>query len=152
MSDDAPGLRRAGARFWLSALAGWLLIAVGLRGLFQHSIDTRPASLAWFVLGGALVHDLLVAPFVLLVAVVVGRRVPGWARPVVQAAIVVTAVIVLFSYPLVRAYGLATNNPTSLPHNYARNLTVVVGVIWAIAAVAILGRLRHRHPQPDSAA
>ena len=48
----------------------------------------------------------------------------------------------MFSYPLVRAYGLAANNPTSLPHNYARNLLVVLGVVWAVAAAALYLRLR----------
>jgi hypothetical protein len=72
----------------------------------------------------------------------VARAVPGRARPVVQAALVVSAVVALFAYPLVRAYGLAVNNPTSLPHNYAANLLVVLGVVWAVAAVLVLRRLR----------
>ena len=92
----------------------------GLRGIFQHSLDTRPANLAQFVVGGALLHDLLVAPLVILAGVAPGPGRPGpgpgrscrppWSSP---------ACVALFSYPLVRAYGLAANNPTSLPHNYA---------------------------------
>ena len=144
--------RRAGARFWLSAAAGWLIIGVGVRGIFQHTIDTRPASLARFVVGGALIHDLVVAPLVLLVALGITRAVPRWARSIVQAAVGVTAVLALFSYPLVGAYGRATRNPTSLPHNYTRNLTVVLGIVWAVAAVAVLVRLRNRHPLPGSGA
>ena len=145
-------MERAGGRFWLSAVAGWLLIAVGVRGVFQHTIDTRPASLARFVVGGALVHDLVVAPLVLLLAFAITTAVPRWARAVVQAAVVVTAALALFSYPLVRAYGLATRNPTSEPRNYALNLTIVLGVVWTAAAVAVLLRLRRRHPSPRSAA
>ena len=92
------------------------------------------------MVGGALLHDLLVAPVVILVGVAVARTVPGRARAVVQAALVVTAVVALFSYPLVRAYGLAANNPTSLPHNYAANLALVLGLVWTVAALAILLR------------
>jgi len=133
---------KGGAGFWLSAAAGWAIIAVGLRGILQNSIDTRPGNLARFVVGGALLHDLVVAPLVIVAAVVVGRAVPGRARAVVQGALVVSAVVALFSYPLVRAYGLAANNPTSLPHDYATNLLVVLGVVWATAAALVVVRLR----------
>jgi len=87
--------------FWASAAAGRVVIGVGLRGIVTNRIDTRPANLAKFVVGGALLHDLLVAPVVLVLAV--------------------SAIVVLFSWPIVRADGLATHNPTSLPHNYTAN-------------------------------
>ena len=131
-----PGRHRPGARFWLSAAVGWTLIAVGLRGILSHRIDTRPASLARFVIGGALVHDVLVAPVVILAGVAVARAVPRRVRPMVQGALVVTAVVALFSYPLVRGYARLTRNPTSLPHNYATNLAVVVGTVWGVAGLA----------------
>lgn len=134
---------KGGWGFWLSATVGWVVIAAGLRGIVENSVQTRPGDLARFVVGGALLHDLLVAPLVIgAAAVVVGRAVPKRARAVVQAALVVSAVVALFSYPLVRAYGLATNNPTSLPHDYAANLLAVLGVVWATAAVLVLVRLR----------
>ena len=138
MNDEH--VHRSGPLFWLSAAAGWAVIAYGLRGIFQHSLDTRPAQLARFVVGGALLHDLLVAPLVILAGVAVARAAHGRARPVVQAALVVSAIVTLFSYPVVRAYGLATNNPTSLPHNYARNLLVVLAAVWVAAAGAIAVR------------
>ena len=145
MTDGAAReVRRAGPLFWISAVAGWAVIGFGLRGVFQHSLDTRPANLAKFVVGGALLHDLVVAPLVILVGVVVARAVPRRTRAVVQGALVVTAVLALFSYPLVRAYGLAANNPTSLPHNYTANLLVVLGAVWAVAALLVLLRVRSR--------
>ncbi len=133
---------RPGPLFWISAVAGWAVIGFGLRGIFEHSLDTRPANLARFVVGGALLHDLVVAPLVILVGVVVARAVPVRGRAVIQAALAISGIVALFSYPLVRAYGLAANNPTSLPHNYARNLLVVLGVVWAVAAAALVLRLR----------
>lgn len=136
------GAHKAGPGFWVSTVLGWVVIGVGLRGIFEKHIDTRPGQLARFVVGGALVHDLFVAPLVILAAVLVARAVPGRARPFVQAALVVSAAVSLFAYPLVRAYGLATNNPTSLPHNYAANLLLVLGVVWAVAAALMLRRLR----------
>ncbi len=136
------GAHKAGAGFWLSAALGWAVIGVGLRGIFDKHIDTRPGQLARFVVGGALVHDLLVAPLVILAAVLLARAVPGRARPFVQAAVVVSAMVALFAYPLVRAYGLATRNPTSLPHNYTANLLIVLGLVWAVAGALALRRLR----------
>ena len=144
--DGAPtsphGAHKTGAGFWVSAALGWVVIGVGLRGIFEKHVDTRPDQLARFVVGGALLHDLVVAPLVIAAAVLLARAVPGRARPVVQAALVISAVVALFAFPLVRGYGLATNNPTSLPHNYAANLLVVLGLVWAVAAVLVLRRLR----------
>lgn len=137
-----PAEHRAGAAFWITAALGWALILVGLRGIFSHRIDTRPGQLARFVVAGALLHDLLVAPVVILLGVALARFVRGRARAVVQAALIVTAVLALFSYPLVRAYGKAAHNPTSLPHNYAANLAIALGVVWAVAGVATVIRLR----------
>ena len=134
--------RPAGRRFWISAAVGWVVIGWGVAGIFRHSLDTRPANLAKFVVGGALLHDLLVAPVAILAGVLVVRAVPGRVRGPVQAALAVTAIVALFAYPLVRAYGLAANNPTSLPHNYALNLLVVLGMVWAVTAGVIIVRLR----------
>ena len=133
---------RAGPLFWASAAAGWGVIAFGLWGIVSNSLDTRPANLARFVVGGALLHDLIVAPLVILLGVVVAKAVPGRARAIVQAALVISGTVALFSYPLVRAYGLAANNPTSLPHNYALNLTIVLGLVWAVAAALVFRKLR----------
>lgn len=138
--SDAP--RPAGPRFWISTAIGWAVIAWGVFGIFSNSVDTRPANLAKFVVGGALLHDLLVAPLVILAGVLIARAVPRRVRVPVQAALVVTAVVALFAYPLVRGYGLAVNNPTSLPYNYGRNLVIVVGVVWAVAVAAMLLKLR----------
>lgn len=139
---------RAGPAFWVSAALGWVVIGIGIRGIFIHHLDTRPTNLAKFVVAGALLHDLVVAPLVLVAAVGLARVVPARARSTVQAALVVTGVLALFSYPLVRAFGRATRNPTSLPHNYALNLLIVLGAVWAVAAVAVIMRLRT--PQPGT--
>lgn len=147
MHDDARH-PRTGARFWLSAAGGWVLIAVGLRGIFSHRLDTRPAQLARFVVGGALIHDLLVAPVVIAVGFGIARVAKGRARSIVQAALLATAALALFSYPLVRAYGKATHNPTSVPRNYAANLVIVLGLVWAVAAVAVAVRVARRDVAP----
>ena len=139
-SHPLPG--PLGPRFWISAAVGWAVIGWGVAGIFRHSLDTRPANLAKFVVGGALLHYLLIAPVVILAGVLVARAVPARFRGPVQAALIVSAVVALFAWPLVRGYGLAANNPTSLPHNYGLNLLIVLGVVWAVAAGAVLLKLR----------
>lgn len=134
--------RPAGARFWISAAVGWAVIAWGVFGIFSNSLDTRPANLAKFVVGGALLHDLLIAPVVILAGVLIARAVPARARGPVQAALAISAIVALFAWPLVRGYGLAANNPTSLPHNYGLNLLIVLGLVWAAAGAAILLKFR----------
>jgi hypothetical protein len=133
---------KAGPLFWVSAAVGWGVIAWGVVGILSNSLDTRPANLARFVVGGALLHDLLVAPLTILAGVLVARAVPARARGPVQAALAVSVIVALFAYPLVRAYGLAANNPTSLPHNYGLNLAIVLSVVWAVAAGAVVVRLK----------
>jgi len=134
--------RHAGVGFWVSAAAGWMIIAYGLRGMIHHRVDTRPANLAKFAVSGALIHDLVFAPLVLLVGVLVSRATPPRVRGILQAALIVSGSLVLFAYPLVRGYAHALRNPSSLPHNYTANLALALAIVWAVAAVAIIRRLR----------
>jgi hypothetical protein len=131
-----------GFGFWVTAAVGWAVIAYGLWGLVHHRLDTRPANLAKFAVGGAIIHDLVFAPLVLLAGVLIARITPGRVRGIVQAALIVSGSLVLFSLPLVRGYGHAAHNPTSLPHNYTANLAIVLTVVWVIAAVACIVRWR----------
>lgn len=131
--------------FWLSALAGWMLILWGVRGALQHHVDTRPGELARFLLGGAVAHDLVLAPLALGAGVVLARTVGGRWRAPLQAALFISATVALFAFPLVRGYGRVLGNPTSLPHDYAANLAiVVVAVVAATFVMAGLSASRRR--------
>ena len=138
--------RRRGLRFWGTAAAGWALMLWGWRGVLDHHVDTRPAELGRFVLGGTLVHDVIVVPVVLLVGLGLRRVVPARWRSPVQFGAVVSACVALFAYPLVRGFGHVHDNPTSLPHDYTVNLVVVVGVVWATVVVAVTALHRRRRP------
>ena len=136
---------RRGALFWIAAAVGWLIIGYGVRGLLHHHVDTRPANLARFAVGGALVHDLVLAPAVTLLGVAVTRVVPASIRAVVQGAMIVSGMLMLFAWPLVRGYAHVLHNPSSLPHNYTANLAVALAGVWSVAAVlAVLSWRRQR--------
>ena len=129
-----------GPLFWVSAVAGWALIAWGVRGALHHHIDTRPAELARFFFGGVVLHDLVLVPLVLIAGVALGRTVRGrWKAPV-QAALIISGCAALFAWPEVRDYARVLHNPSSLPHNYTVGLLVVVAVVWAGTAVVALVR------------
>lgn len=125
---------RRGVTFWIGTVAGWALILYGLRGVLHHSVDTRPAQLARFWIGGALAHDLLLAPAVLGIGILLRRHVRRGRRNV-QQALIICGPLALFAYPSIRGYGHALRNPTSLPHNYSANLLVVAGTVSAVMAV-----------------
>jgi hypothetical protein len=134
-----PERRLRGPMFWVSAVLGWAVIAYGIRGLFHHHVDTRPANLATFFVGGVLAHDLLFAPVVLVAGVLLARIAPRPARAWLQAGLLVSGCLVLFSYPLVQDYAKVIHNPSSLPHNYTANLAVTLGVVWGAVIAGALG-------------
>jgi hypothetical protein len=124
--------------FWGSAVAGWVLILWGVRGALQHHVDTRPGQLGRFLLGGALAHDLVLAPLVIIIGVLLARSVHGRWRAPIQAGLFICATLILFAYPQVRGYGRVLANPTSLPHNYAANLAVVLAAVTAAVTIGAL--------------
>jgi hypothetical protein len=139
---------KRGPLFWVTAAIGWAFIGWGLRGVAQHHVDTRPAELARFFVGGAVVHDLLFVPLVLIVGVVAARLVPVTWRSFVQAAFVISGIVVLVAYPEIRDYARILHNPTSLPHNYTANVVIVVAAVWVVTGVAALARRRLKTPRP----
>ena len=129
-----------GPLFWVSAAAGWAVIAWGVRGALHHHIETRPAELGRFFVGGVVVHDLGFVPLVLAGGVVLGRTVRGRWRAPVQAALIISGCAALFAWPEVRDYARVLHNPSSLPHNYTANLLVVVVAVWVGTAAVALAR------------
>jgi hypothetical protein len=139
-------VRHRGPAFWISAVAGWAIIAWGVRGVLHHHLDTRPAELLRFFAGGVLAHDLVLSPLILVAGLAVARVAPGAGRSFVQAALIISGVVALFAYPAVRGYARVLHNPTSLPHNYVAHLAAVVVVV--AGATAVLGAtraVRRRH-------
>lgn len=127
-----PRPRTGGPAFWVSAAAGWALMAFGVRGLLDEHLATNPAGFGRLLVGTALVHDLLVAPLVFGVGLLVGRLVPASVRSVVQGGLICSGLVTLYAFPFVRGYGRATTNPSALPGNYARGLVVVLLSIWVV--------------------
>ena len=142
------GSSHHGTTFWVLGLLGWAAIAYAAWGVVAHPGGTDPPNFGvWFV-GGLLVHDLVVAPIVLMVGVAIRRRVRR-GRAAVQAALIVSATLCLFSLPVLLGLGGLRDNPTLLPRNETAGLLVLLAVVWAVTAAGLLV-LRSRHRPPST--
>jgi hypothetical protein len=138
-------VRERSRLFWPLAIAGWLIMAYAIRGIFMHEADTNPAQLFRLLIGLDLVHDLLLAPVVILAGYGLTRLVPARVRPPVTAGLFVSGVVLLYSYPLIRGFGrFADFNSSRLPNNYATGLLLVLAAVWAVIAVLVVIVLRRQ--------
>lgn len=135
----------AGPGLWVGLALGLPIIGWGIRGVLADSRDTHPAELARWIVGAALVHDALVVPIALAVAVAARRMVAPSAWPSVRWALATTGVVVLVAWPFVRGYGRSRGNPSLLPRDYATGVVVTIGVVWAVAVcLALIAGRRDR--------
>jgi hypothetical protein len=124
--------------FWSSLVIGVGIMAVAVVGMLDNVwLQDRPLVVARWVIATALVHDLVLAPMVTVAALVVARFLhPPWRGPV-SAALVLSALLVGFSYPLLRGFGRRESNPSILPLDYQRNVVVLLVTVWVVAAVVV---------------
>lgn len=125
---------------------GTPFLVAGIRGVLVDDRLTRPAELTRWIVGGALVHDLLLVPVVLAVATGLRRVVPAVAWPPVRWALALTGVLVLVGWPFVRGYGQAPSVPSLLARDYGEGLAVAVAVVWLVAAAWLA--VRAHRPAP----
>ncbi len=138
-------VQRPGPVAWLVILVGFGVMAWAVVGVFAEAERTAPASWFTWLIGGALVHDLVVLPLVLLVGAgfaSLGR--PGLARSL-RWAVAVGAVITVASFPVVARFGARSDNPTVLPLPAGRNLVYIwVGLLAVAVVVGLVWDLRPR--------
>jgi len=127
-----------------AALAGTGMAAYGIVGLVGSTHTHSLMSAAeWFV-GGALTHDLVLAPVVIVLGVLLTRMVPGWVRPYVQAGLFITAALTLVALPFLLGWGYHASNPSALPLNYGRGYGIAVACVWTLIALTAWLRSRLR--------
>lgn len=132
--EQGPG----GWFFWIGLTVGWGVIAYAVRGALMDSGGTNPSQLVRWVVGGALVHDLVLAPIVTGIALLLAWRAPAWWGRPIGAASALTAIVVLFSWPVLRGYGRHPGNSSTLPRDYAVGLGWILGVVWVVT-LAVIG-------------
>ena len=134
--DDAPR-----KRWFLPALViGWGLIAFGAWSALRDPDDANPLALVVHLVAFDLGHDLIVAPALLVGGWLIGRLLPPSLRGPVRAAGAASALVVVFSVPLVKRWGQRPTNSSTLPLDYGRNVVIVIVAIWSIAAITVITR------------
>lgn len=124
--------------FWLWAGAGWLLMGVGAWGVLKDARFTRPAHLARWIFGSAIVHDVLLAPVVLLLGIAIARAVPAGWRRWVQAGLIVSGALAVVAFPMAVPFGRDPRNPSLLPGSYGVRLLVGLAAVWAVVGASVL--------------
>jgi hypothetical protein len=144
VTASPPGRRT----FWICAALGWPVIGYGVWGLFDNASRTNPDQwVRWFV-GSLVVHDFVVAPVTFAVGTLVVTRIPRRIRVPFQAGLVVSVIIGLTVWPLVRGYGLRADNASALPNNYLAGLAMVLVVVWSAVAVIAVWSWQRRIQEP----
>ena len=138
---------RPGPIAWVVIAAGWALIGWVVAGVLREADRTHPGSWATWVIGAALVHDLVVLPLVLLVGLGLSNAIPPAWRPPIRAAVTVVVVIGLATWPTVARFGARADNPSILPLPAGRNLVLLAGALLLAALVA--GWIRARRGRSD---
>jgi len=144
-SDPAPCRWR-----YLLYAGGVVMIFIGLKGVVHdtHHWESPTYWVKLFV-GGAVGHDLVLAPVVFGVAFVLLRLVPPAYRAPLQAGFFASAILTVIALPGLRRYGKPPDNPTVQPVNYAHGLAITVGAIWLVVVAEVVRRavIRRRRPQ-----
>ncbi len=145
MSPPAAPAEDHGRSFWIGLAVGGLVMLWGARLYLDATPDlTRRVSFLRWMVGLDLAHDLLLAPAVLAIGLLVARVVPGRARAFVQAGLIASGFVVLVG--LLPLLGSADgDNPTIQPLAYGPSVLLVLAVIWFAVGIAVLApSLRRR--------
>lgn len=124
--------------FWPCFVIGMAAVVWGLRLVWVTHVDV--VRFAGWLVGGVLVHDLVIAPLTLAIGVVLARVLPPWLRAPVQVGAILTGVVLLFSIPGLVDAGHNARNPSVLPNDYPLGVAIILGAVWLAVAVAIVAR------------
>jgi hypothetical protein len=151
MSEPSSRLPETTSRRGLvvGIVAGLPVIAYGVRGALVDAHLTRPAEFARWIVGTALVNDLVLLPAVLAAGWALRRATPARLWAPVRAGLMTTGLLCLVGWPLVQGFGRDATNPSLFPRDYGAGLARAVAVVWlAVAAwivvTALVARRRAR--------
>jgi hypothetical protein len=126
-----------GLFFWACLVVGWGLIIFAIHGMVSDRAN--PPDVFKLLIGLNVINDALVAPLLVGVAVVVHRLAPRWSVVPLDMALIASAVVTLYAYPLVGSWGKSKAAGFSrLPFDYAHSLLMVLGAVWFVCALLAL--------------
>lgn len=118
----------------VGVVLGTPLVVLAVLDALTDAGDTHPGELARWIVGSALVVDLVVIPIGLVGGRLTGER--AWLRWPLAA----TATVALVAWPFARGYGRSAGNPSLLNRDYATGALVAVAVVWVLAGLSELRR------------
>ena len=121
-------------------------VLVGLYGLFlllQLGVDNLVAT-AVFAAGGVVAHDGILAPVVLLVAVMALRVLPSAARAPAAVAVIVLGTLTVVAVPVLGRFGARSDNTSLLDRPYVPAWLVIAGLTLAAVVLASVLASRNR--------
>jgi hypothetical protein len=123
----------------LMLVGGWHLVGTSLPDLVDIVV---------FLAGGVVAHDVVIAPVVILGALVVARL-PPRSRPAVVVGLVVLLSVTLMAVPVIGRFGARADVPSLLNRPYALLWLVLALVVAASVTVALVvaALLRRRTPR-----
>jgi hypothetical protein len=145
--EGLRGHSEYGRVFWVLGGVGWALMAFGVWGILKEARATAPPELAAWVVGAAVMHDLVVAPVVFSVGRSVARASAGLPHAVLQVGLILTGILVLYSIPVVGGFGRLGDNPSLLPREYGASLVALVATMWGVMGAAMVWGWRRRAKQ-----
>lgn len=120
---------------WAFLVPGLAAVAYGAYGLWTSLSSAALQSWAVWMVGGALLHDLVVAPVWIGLGWLAARVLPRPARAPVVVGAAVSASVALVALPFVLGFGGDEGDTSFLPRDYGLTLAVVVGSVLAASAV-----------------
>ncbi|GGR76512.1 hypothetical protein GCM10010269_14630 [Streptomyces humidus] len=115
----------------LRVLAGTAGVALMGVGAFLLTDVRDPAGVLVWLGGAVLLHDVVIAPAVLLIGLVLVR---GGIRGPVRGALLVAGALTAVALPVLLRPG-RTANPSVLPLDYPRNWLIALVAVAAVAAL-----------------
>jgi hypothetical protein len=126
---------RSGPGLWIGLALGVPVMTYGSIGLVRHADPHRVRDLAIWVVGGDVVHDLIVAPLMVLTVWAVGCALaPSWRTPV-RSGLLASALVVALAWPGLSGLGNEAHNPTVHPFDQTQALAWVLAGIWSAVVV-----------------
>ncbi|MDN4161654.1 hypothetical protein [Nocardioides abyssi] len=127
------------ARLGLGAL-GVAMAAYGVWLLVTRESDL--VDVATWLVGGAVLHDGVLVPVVLLLGLVCSRWLPWAARGPAAVGLVVLGSVTLLAVPVLGRFGAREDNPTLLDRDYTSGWLVLAGLVAVGVVAATLVRMR----------
>ena len=112
-------------------------LAWGAKQLLELGFDDIVDAGVWLV-AGVLAHDGVLAPVVVVVALIGMRLLPVWLRGPLVAGLVVLGSATLLAIPVLGRFGARSDNPTLLDRDYVGGWLALAAITVGSVAVASL--------------